>query len=341
MPPIGGVANGAMVLRDISVVQMSFEALSTVLRSKIQSTTNLDRLFSPSSPSSKTLDWFIGFSSIVGTTGNPGQAAYSAGNVFIKTLIRRRRARGLPGSTIDICRVLGVGYVEREQSAAGRLTREQQARLATRSGSLAMSEADLHQLFAEAVVSGRPASGLDPELISGMAPITTDQAKDAFWAINPKFGLLIREKDAAAAGRDRAGGGKGGGVPLRQLLEAAKTMEDVSVILTGALKTKLQALMFLPEGDPLSETTPLVDMGVDSLVGVEMRSWFLQELGVDVPVMKILGGASISDLAEGVMQNLPSEIKSRIEGGDDTAKDTEKDTAKEPAGELVTQPSTA
>jgi hypothetical protein len=32
--------------------------------------------------------------------------------------------------------------------------------------------------------------------------------------------------------RDRAGNGKGGGVPLRQLLDAAKTMEDVSRILT-------------------------------------------------------------------------------------------------------------
>lgn len=317
MPPIGGVANGAMVLRDVSFVQMDFESLNTVLRSKVLSSTVLDRLFSATAVSSRTLDWFVGFSSIVGTTGNPGQAAYSAGNVFMKTLVRRRRARGLPGSTIDICRVIGVGYIERESS--GRLTREHQARLATRSGTLAMSEVDLHQLFAEAIVSGRPTSGLDPEIISGLAPITVAQAKDAFWAPNPKFGLIIREEDAAA-GTDRAGAK--GGVPVRQLLEAAKTMDDVSKILLGAFKAKLQALMFLPEGDSLSETTPLVDVGVDSLVGVEMRSWFLQELGVDVPVMKILGGASVSDLVEGVMQDLPEEIKSKVGGGGGDVKET-------------------
>jgi hypothetical protein len=63
-----------------------------------------------------------------------------------------------------------------------------------------MSESDLHQLFTEAVVSGRPDSRLDPELILGLAPITTEQAKDAFWAPNPRFCLIIREKDAAAAG---------------------------------------------------------------------------------------------------------------------------------------------
>jgi hypothetical protein len=306
MPPIGGVANGAMVLRDASVVQMSFEALNTVLRSKTHSTMNLDRLFP-----SNTLDWFVGFSSIVGTTGNPGQAAYSAGNVFMKTVIRQRRSRGLAGSTIDICRVIGVGYIERESS--GRLTREHQARLMTRSGTLAMSEVDLHQLFAEAIVSGRPDSDLDPEIITGLAPISVEEAKEAFWAPNAKFGLIIREE--GASGGQGAGGSAANSIPVRQLLEAAKTMADVSRILLSALKSKLQALMFLSDSDSLSETTPLVDMGVDSLVGVEMRSWLLKELGVDVPVMKILGGASIAELVEGMLEKLPQEITGRLEGG--------------------------
>lgn len=305
MPPIDGVANGAMVLRDSSVVSMSFEALDTVLRSKIQSTSNLNRLFS-----SRVLDWFIGFSSIVGITGNPGQAAYSAGNLFMKTVVKDRRARGLAGSTIDICRVIGMGYIERESS--GRLTREHQARLMTRSGTLTMGEVDLHALFAEAIIHGRPDSGLNPEIITGLAPISVEKAKDAFWALNPKFGLIIEEQGTTAG---QGSGGKGNSVPVRQLLEAAKTMQDVSKILLSVFKAKLQALMFLSDSESLSEVTPLVDMGVDSLVGVELRSWFLKELGVDVPVMKILGGASISELVEGIMEKLPAEITSRLDGG--------------------------
>lgn len=54
-------------------------------------------------------------------------------------------------------------------------------------------------------------------------------------------------------------------------------------------------------------------MGVDSLVAVEVRSWFLKELAVDVPVMKILGGASIVDLVEVVVQKLPQELLSRFD----------------------------
>ena len=42
-----------------------------------------------------------------------------------------------------------------------------------------MSESDLHQLFAEAVVAGRPNSGLNPELIAGINLIKGDEAKDA------------------------------------------------------------------------------------------------------------------------------------------------------------------
>lgn len=308
MPPIAGVANGAMVLRDASVVQMTFEQLDTVLRSKVQSTLNLDRLFP-----SAALDWFVGFSSIVGTTGNPGQAAYSAGNAFMKAVVRQRRARGLAGSTIDICRVIGVGYIERE-SADGRLTREQQQRLQTRSGTLAMCESDLHQLLAEAIVSGRPASGLDPEIITGLAPIGVEQAKSAFWAANARFGLVVRE-EGALGGQAGAGAGRAGAVPVRQLLEAAQSVEDVSRILLGAVKGKLQALMFLTDADSDSQpvTTPLVDLGVDSLVGVEMRSWLLKELGVEIPVMKILGGASVSELVDSIVEKLPPELTSRFE----------------------------
>lgn len=54
-------------------------------------------------------------------------------------------------------------------------------------------------------------------------------------------------------------------------------------------------------------------MGVDSLVAVEMRSWFLKELGVDVPVMKILGGASIATLVEDVLHKLPIELLTRLD----------------------------
>jgi hypothetical protein len=72
-------------------------------------------------------------------------------------------------------------------------------------------------------------------------------------------------------------------------------------------------MRFLPESDNPQNTSALVDLGIDSLIAVDKRSWFMRELGVDVPVMKILGGASMTDLVEFVFENLPRELLSRWE----------------------------
>jgi hypothetical protein len=50
--------------------------------------------------------------------------------------------------------------------------------------------------------------------------------------------------------------------------------------------------------------TNLVNLGIDSLIAVEVRSWFLKELNVDVPVLKVIGGASIRDICRDVLGKL-------------------------------------
>lgn len=50
------------------------------------------------------------------------------------------------------------------------------------------------------------------------------------------------------------------------------------------------------------------DLGIDSLVAVEIRSWFLREIDVDMPVLKILGGASLADLVTFALESIPSEL---------------------------------
>ena len=57
----------------------------------------------------------------------------------------------------------------------------------------------------------------------------------------------------------------------------------------------------------------LQDLGIDSLIAVEIRVWFQRELMVDVPVMKILGGASMADLVDFVIERLPAELRIRID----------------------------
>jgi len=61
------------------------------------------------------------------------------------------------------------------------------------------------------------------------------------------------------------------------------------------------------------------DLGIDSLVAVSLRSWFLKELNIDMPVMKILGGASIGDLLSYAVEKLPEELTPNLESEESRA----------------------
>ena len=50
---------------------------------------------------------------------------------------------------------------------------------------------------------------------------------------------------------------------------------------------------------------PLAELGIDSLVANEVRSWFLEELKVDVPFLQVVGGASLVELCQKAKDKLP------------------------------------
>lgn len=91
------------------------------------------------------------------------------------------------------------------------------------------------------------------------------------------------------------------------------------------LISKLKSSMMMSADENLSETTPLVDLGVDSLVAVEIRTWFSLELDVDMAVLKILGGFSVRDLVDEIVEKLAatkSEGEETDSGGSSTGDDS-------------------
>jgi len=52
----------------------------------------------------------------------------------------------------------------------------------------------------------------------------------------------------------------------------------------------------------------LIELGVDSLVAVEIRSWFLKEVIVDMAVLKILGGASTIGLCQYAVEVMSKDL---------------------------------
>jgi hybrid polyketide synthase/nonribosomal peptide synthetase ACE1 len=284
LPPIAGVAQGAMVLDDSLFSDTNIERVQRVLRPKVQGSIHLDEIFSESNTEEK-LDFFVFFSSVAYVTGNAGQSIYAAANAFMASLANQRRARGLAASVINIGAILGAGYVSRE------LTEGQQEYL-RKVGHMWMSEQDAHEIFAEGVRASDPRSGDSLEFETGFRT-DKDRAKDLedeppmFQHLGAGLG------DEVSAGADAKAGRQNVKTKAR-LLEATSDEEVFDVLKEGFL-LKLQVAL---QSDPAKSTldVSLDELGADSLVAVDIRSWFLNELGVDLPVLKILNSPSVRDL---------------------------------------------
>ena len=50
------------------------------------------------------------------------------------------------------------------------------------------------------------------------------------------------------------------------------------------------------------------ELGIDSLVAVDLRSWFIKEMSVEMPVLKILGGGTVAELIIDAVEKLPTSL---------------------------------
>ncbi|RYP45940.1 hypothetical protein DL768_007780 [Monosporascus sp. mg162] len=290
MPAIGGVAFGPLVLQDILFENMDLEMMEMVLAPKMMGARILDQKLAEA-----PLDFFVMFSSIVMVLGNPGQSAYSAANAYMHALAQQRRARGLAGSTIDIGAVYGVGYVTR----AGREEEFDAVRYLFDT----VSEDELHALFAEASVVGQPevSQGEDIEVITGMPFIDPVHRERIPFFDDPRLGYY-KLKDQKANANDSTGSKRN----IKEQLLKAASIEEVREIITDGLSEKMRSTLQIAAEDSVDVTTALIDQGVDSLGAVTIGTWFSKQLNLDLPLLKVLGGASIKDLAEEAAERLPS-----------------------------------
>lgn len=78
---------------------------------------------------------------------------------------------------------------------------------------------------------------------------------------------------------------------------------DAAAFFASEIGKRLFALLLKPEED-LNTSLSLVDLGMDSLVGIELRAWWRQAFGFDVSVLEILGMGTLEALGEHAAQGL-------------------------------------
>ncbi|KAK1636867.1 hypothetical protein BDP81DRAFT_471828, partial [Colletotrichum phormii] len=282
MPPITGVCNLSMVLHDAVFLDMSPQQLNETLAAKVVGTENLDAVFH-GGKGAEQLDFFIVTSSAASTIGNVAQANYHAGNLFMNAVVAGRRARGLAASVVHIGSI--------------RLT--------------PLSETDVQDAFAMAVRASRvdssPGSGseLEHDITMGLAPPTAPmqagQVNKAVWTLDPRLMALkpysALSTESQQQQKDQHGSG---GAGVREQVARAETEDGAVAAVAAAFGAKLETMLQLPKGavhESNGLERPIVDLGIDSLVAVEIRTWFLKELDTEVPIVKILGGETVLEVS--------------------------------------------
>ena len=91
MPPLRGVMHAAGVLEDNVFSKLDWPGFARVQAPKVQGSWNLHI-----QTLDRPLDFWVIFSSVMALLGNPGQAAYVAGNAYSDALVHHRRMQDFP-----------------------------------------------------------------------------------------------------------------------------------------------------------------------------------------------------------------------------------------------------
>ena len=288
LPPIRGVIQAAMNLRDAVFEKMSAEDWTASLRPKVQGSRCLHECLP------KNLDFFIMLSSCIGISGNKGQANYAAGNTYQDALALYRRSQGLPATSIDLSWMRGIGVVAENMDLTARVRNM---------GLEDMQENELHILL-EAAITGKAGnsdtadskelSPLPPQIITGISTggmVERSSAVEISWMDDARFSHL-RIMDL----RRGISAGPKNTSQLKCQLKEAIDFPTAALAVREAFVAQLTQLTGLERTD-VDITKPIHAYGVDSIVAVDLRAWARREVEAEIPALDILGSMPLEELA--------------------------------------------
>lgn len=300
MPPLKGIVHAAMVLDDSSLTHLDAARMKKVLGPKIHGAWNLHRqtLYTQ-------LDYFLLYSSVTSLVGNPGQANYVAGNAFLDALAHYRRSLGLPALTVNWGAISDAGHVSQHSDIGERLERLGTRSLDSRTA-LEQLAALLGGYFAQVAVAPMDWQRWGASHASASSPrlrrVTGDHVSTASSADAPSEKETLQQTILSGSPEERKG-------VMDEFLRA----QTARVIGTSVAS--------------LDSEKPLTDLGLDSLMAVELSFRLSEKLGMEVTTMELFGGGSISQLRDHLLALLASQTG--IEATTDDARNLQVSTAAE------------
>ncbi|WNZ58986.1 beta-ketoacyl reductase [Myxococcus sp. MxC21-1] len=281
-PPVRGIIHSAGVLRDGTLANQTPEQFREVLAPKLQGAWNLHAL-----SQGMALDFFVCFSSAASLIGSPGQSNYVAANAFLDALVHLRHAEGLPALTLNWGSWAETGMAARLERAAS-----------ARPGAQGFGAIPVQQGFSVL------------ERLIGSAQVQ--------WGVFPVDWTRLAEQLPGLA-RQALVQGLLGSVPQRVQAPAFRAQLDAAPpnrkaeLLRQHVSGQVSATLGMPESERLSGNERLFELGVDSLLAIEIKNRLASSLGRSLRSTLIFDFPTVNGLVAHLAEELELELGTEVQ----------------------------
>ncbi|PSR19687.1 beta-ketoacyl synthase [filamentous cyanobacterium CCP3] len=275
LPPLKGIFHAAGVVDDAIVMGQTWEHFERVMAAKVMGTWLLHE-----QTQGQELDYFVCFSSVSALVGSPGQANYAAANAFMDALAGYRRSLGL--------RALSINWGPWSQSGmAAALQNREQARWASRGVSLIEPQQGL-------AILGQLLTTEAPQV--AVLPVDWERYLSQ---VPPDLDLSFLEQVVSLASTAAQ--------PPQLWLDLQQTpAHRRKSFLTQRLQDLLAKVMGLSPNQ-INPQRGFADLGMDSLMAVEMRNLLQTNLGCAVPTTLAFDYPTVEALVDYFLETLEFE----------------------------------
>jgi myxalamid-type polyketide synthase MxaB len=276
LAPLKGIVHAAGIIQDGMLRNQTAAHFKSVMAPKVIGAWQLHQ-----QSRALALDFFICFSSMASLIGSAGQANYAAANAYLDALAHRRRANGLPALSINWGPWAEVGMA---------------------------AAIDVTGLEVEKFDA---ASGIDVftallQMRQRSAPVQVGAFKMRWktflqrWAaidVPIYFSSLVGARRQAEPSRDEF---------INTLRAApAKAREG---LLTAHIHEVLRQVLGLAQSEVIEDVKPWADLGLDSLMMVEVKNRLERSLRVALPVEILMQEVSIQSVAAFLLEKIGDSV---------------------------------
>jgi myxalamid-type polyketide synthase MxaB len=258
MPPLRGIIHAAGVLDDGILLEQTWPRFSAVMAPKMDGAWNLHAL-----TLGAPLDFFVLFSAGASLLGSPGQSNYAAANAFLDGLAHYRRSRGLPALAVNWGAWAEVGMAAR------------------------LGAQTLRRWSAQGIDPIKPADGMRAlerllergAVQAAVLPVNWQRFnRQQDEEVRPLLRRLVME----GAPREGEPARTAGRAAFREQLKQTPPEEQMK-FLVQRVTGEVNKVLGLDPAHPTSPRQGFTDIGLDSLMAVELSNRLQKELECSLP----------------------------------------------------------